>query len=162
LRDLPRQSKVAQVSVSHSFDVDEEAFRGFLAALDGSPPELTTANMNDLFLLCEEFGFASLLSQISDFRSQHAVVDDEARKRVSRVEEQNLQQDRVIGVLQRELSDLRAAHSRLAAESASVEETNKVLEDSVCLLQKEIAELRGGHAREIAALSARLPRRLPV
>jgi hypothetical protein len=95
------------------------------------------------------------LSQISDFRSQHRVVDDEVRKRVSRLEEQSLQQDRGLCLLRRELSDLWAAHSRLAAESAFVGETNKVLKHSLCLLQKELTDLRGAHAREIAALSAR-------
>jgi hypothetical protein len=46
--------------------------------------------MNDLFLLCEEFGFAALLSQVSGFQLPRAVDDGEARKRVSRSEMQNL------------------------------------------------------------------------
>jgi phage host-nuclease inhibitor protein Gam len=97
-----------------------------------------------------------LLSQISEFRSQHAVIDDEARKRVCRVEEQNLQQDRALGILQRELSDVRAAHTRLAAESASLGETTNALDHSLCLLQKEIAALSAQFAQENRALREEL------
>jgi hypothetical protein len=56
--------------------VGEELLRTFLAALDRAAPELTTANLNDLSLLCEGFGFAALLSQISEFRFQRAFVDE--------------------------------------------------------------------------------------
>jgi hypothetical protein len=99
----------------------------FLAAVDDGLAELTREDMNDLFLPCKELAFAALLSQISDFQSQHAFVDDEACKCIPRVEEQNLQQDRALCFLQREFSDLRAADSRLAAKSATLGETNKAL-----------------------------------
>jgi hypothetical protein len=66
----------------------EEVLRMFLVALDGSAPELTTANMNDFSLLCEEFGFVALLSHISEFRLQHTVFDNESRKGVYQIEEQ--------------------------------------------------------------------------
>jgi hypothetical protein len=36
--------------------------------------------------------------------------DDEARKRIFCIEEKNLQQDRALGLLQKENSDLRAVH----------------------------------------------------
>jgi hypothetical protein len=68
--------------------VGGDALQLFLAVVDGTTPEPTTENMNELFLLCEEFGFEALLSTVSDFRSEHAVDDHEARKRVCRVEEQ--------------------------------------------------------------------------
>jgi hypothetical protein len=71
------------------------------------------------------------------------------RKCVSRIEEQSLQQNRTLGLLQKENSDLRAVHSHLAAESASLGETTKALEQLLCLLQMEVAGVR-----KIAALSA--------
>jgi hypothetical protein len=74
--------------------------------------------MNGLFLLCEGFEFAALLSQISEGRLQHVVVDGEARKRVGRIEEQSVQPDRALWLLPNQMADLREAHSRLAAESA--------------------------------------------
>jgi hypothetical protein len=46
--------------------VGGDSLKMFLAALDGTEPELTVENMNDHFLLCQEFGFAALLSQVSD------------------------------------------------------------------------------------------------
>jgi hypothetical protein len=49
--------------------VGEDAFQMFLATLEGTKPELTRENMNEFFLLCEKFGFAALLSQVSDIRS---------------------------------------------------------------------------------------------
>jgi hypothetical protein len=42
------------------------------------------------FFLCEEFRFAALLSQVSEFRLQHTDNDDEIRKSVDRIEKQNL------------------------------------------------------------------------
>jgi hypothetical protein len=59
--------------------------------------------------------------------------------------------------MQREISDLRTAHSRLAAEGASVGATNKVFEDSLCLLQKEVEDFRRAQAREILSSRGRLP-----
>jgi hypothetical protein len=59
----------------------------------GAPAAITTKNMNDLFLPCEEFGFTTLLSLVADLISEHSVVDSEARPRVSGVEERNSEQD---------------------------------------------------------------------
>jgi hypothetical protein len=58
--------------------VSIEVFRIFVVALDAVPPVIATENMNDLFLLCHEFGFTSLLSQVTDFISGHSAVDYEA------------------------------------------------------------------------------------
>jgi hypothetical protein len=114
--------------------VGEEALLMFLATLESTKPELTTGNIDKLFLLCEEFGFTALLSQVSDFRSQHAVVedeaviDDEARKGVYRVEEQNQQQDRAFGLLQQEIADLREEHLReIAGMRAEFAQENRSL-----------------------------------
>jgi hypothetical protein len=65
------------------FPVSVEVSWIFVTALEGAPPAVTTENMNDLFLLCEEFGFASLLSHVTNFISVYSVVDYEVRKRVS-------------------------------------------------------------------------------
>jgi hypothetical protein len=94
-------------------------------------------------------GFAALLSQISEFRFQYAVVDDESRKRLYRIEGQSLQQNRTLGLLQREIWDLRAMHLLLAAESVSLGQTNQAFEQSICLQQIEVADLRGAHARRL-------------
>jgi hypothetical protein len=89
--------------------VSVEAFWIFVAALECALPAITTKNMNDMLLLCEEFGFASLLSQVTAFISGHTVVDSEARKRVSGVEERNTEQERELYLLQKEILDLQEA-----------------------------------------------------
>jgi hypothetical protein len=95
-----------------------------------------------------------LLSHVSEFRLQRTVFDDRASKRVCCIEKQSLQQDRALGLLQMENSNLRAVHSHLAAESASLEEPTKAFEQLLCLLQMEVVDLRGVRAREIGAFSA--------
>jgi hypothetical protein len=74
--------------------VSADAFRTFVAALEGAPPAITTKNMNDLLLLWEEFDFASLLSLVTVLISAHSVIDGEARKRVSDLEEKDRRQTR--------------------------------------------------------------------
>jgi hypothetical protein len=69
--------------------VSVEAFRIFVSVLDGASPAITTKNMNDLLLLCEEFSFASLLFQVTAFISAHLGIDGQPRKRVSDIEEKN-------------------------------------------------------------------------
>jgi hypothetical protein len=86
---------------------------------------------------------AALLSQISDFRLEHGVVDDEARKRNYCVEEQNIQQDRALCLLQKEVSDLQATYLRLAGDNGQLVDENK-----------EVADLREAHVREIASMTA--------
>jgi septal ring factor EnvC (AmiA/AmiB activator) len=105
----------------------------FVAAIEDTPPVLTTENMNDFFILCKEFVFASLLSQVSDFIARHRVADEKARKRISDLEAKNREQDRKLSLLQKDVLDLRRANksqmqdiaeiregrSRLAGENAS-------------------------------------------
>jgi hypothetical protein len=142
--------------VKFQYHIRSRVSKEVLKRLDRSTAELTTANMNNLFLLYEKFAFAAPLLQVSEFQFQHAVIDDEFCKRISQIEEQILQQDREIGLLQREISDLRAVPSHLAAESASLEQTNKALEQLLSLLLMELMDLRGGCAQEIASLKAQL------
>jgi hypothetical protein len=63
--------------------VDEEAFRVFVLALDGTDPTLTTKNPHGLGLLGEEFGFAGLRCKVSAFQLGASVVDDEELRRLS-------------------------------------------------------------------------------
>jgi hypothetical protein len=71
--------------------VSVDVFRIFVAALEGVYLVVTTENMKDLFLLSEEFGFTSLLSQVTDFISVHSVVDSEGPKSARDITEENLQ-----------------------------------------------------------------------
>jgi hypothetical protein len=86
--------------------VSEEAFQVFVSALGGSDLAITTENMNDLVLLCEEFGFAALRSKILAFQELASVIDHEVRRRVGGVEEQNMEQDRNLELLQKEVPEL--------------------------------------------------------
>jgi hypothetical protein len=52
---------------------------------------LTKENMNDVRLLCEEFGLSALLTQVSVFVSAPSVAKDEARKSVRDIAEENFQ-----------------------------------------------------------------------
>jgi hypothetical protein len=45
-------------------------------------------NMNDLLLLCREFGFLSLLSQVSDILAAPQASEDEGRKDLSDILEE--------------------------------------------------------------------------
>jgi hypothetical protein len=92
--------------------VSAEAFQVFVSALGGTDPALAMENMNDLLLLSEEFGFASLLSQVTAFISANSVVDGEARRRVNDLEERNRQQKRKYSLLQKETVDLREVKRR--------------------------------------------------
>jgi hypothetical protein len=60
--------------------VSFEAFKIFVGALEGAAPVVTTENMQDLLLLCTEFGFIGLHSQVTDFISGHSVADYEVRE----------------------------------------------------------------------------------
>jgi hypothetical protein len=93
--------------------VNEEAFPVFLSALHGKDPSLTTENISNLLLLCEEFRFAGLLSMVSELQEWESVVDGEARRWIRDVEEQSLQQDRTVRFLQKEFVELQAACSKL-------------------------------------------------
>jgi FtsZ-binding cell division protein ZapB len=120
--------------------VDPASFEVFISALEGKSPVITPANMNDLFLLSTEFGFANLLSRVSDFIAEHSGVDDETWKRVRDIEDDNLEQNRIIGFLQKDVSDLlNCVHGLL--------EDNAQLKQPLCLLQKEISELRSLNSR---------------
>jgi hypothetical protein len=107
--------------------VSVDVFRIFVAALEGTPPVLTQANMNELLSLCKEFGFTDLLSQVSAFM---AMAEQEG-KDVSHITEENLQ-------IKEAFCPLQGALSRQARETAQ-------LGQSLCLLREALA-------REITAV----------
>jgi hypothetical protein len=119
--------------------------------------------MNDLLLRGEEFGFASLLSQVPTFISAHSVVDGEVRKWVSDLEEKNGQQDREHCLLQKEAVELREANKAQKEEIAALGrrqvKSNKEMSQSRAQFSRGLAS----HAmeqevmkREIAALGRQL------
>jgi hypothetical protein len=100
---------------------------------------LTTTNMTDLRLLCEEFGFASLLTQVSDFISRDSIAEDGTRKGLSNITDENLQSHGCLLPVHQVLSGLRTANLHQAR-------TNESLQQSLGLLQKEIAELQTAYS----------------
>jgi hypothetical protein len=48
--------------------VAADAFRAFVAALEGNAVDLTEGNYAELSQLCEEFGFDGLIAQLSLFQ----------------------------------------------------------------------------------------------
>jgi hypothetical protein len=88
--------------------------------------------MNDLQLLCEEFGFTSLLTQVSDFISTHSVAEEEARKSISGISEENLQIRVVVSRLREGLSGLRTANLPPGGESSLHQEIEQETQDKDC------------------------------
>jgi uncharacterized coiled-coil protein SlyX len=91
-------------------------FRAFLSALTGGAVEMTSANWAPLSLLSEEFGFDSLSASLSAFRPP--VQDEEARSRITDLEERALGRAREIAALQ---ADLARSEANLARLSSAVE-----------------------------------------
>jgi hypothetical protein len=136
--------------------VSVEVFRVFVAALEGALPAITTENMNDLLLLSEEFGFASLLSQVTEYISAHTVVDYEARKRISDLEAKNRQQTRKYCLLQKEAVDLREANKAQKEEILSLGRAQAKSDKEMSELRAQFAREQGATKREIAALGRQL------
>jgi hypothetical protein len=60
-----------------------DAFRAFIAAIEGNAVDITEVNCAELSQLCEEFGFDGLTAQLSMFQPSAALRDAEARRRIS-------------------------------------------------------------------------------
>jgi hypothetical protein len=89
---------------------DSRAATEFVAALEGKVSEISLRNIDDLRVLCSEFGFAELLSALEAFGAAHlhrsdSSIEDESRRRVCDVEEKtgNVSE---ISVLQQAVADL--------------------------------------------------------
>jgi hypothetical protein len=135
-------------------------FRTFVGAIEGTPPVLMTENMNELFLLGQEFGFANLLSQVTSFISEHSVVDSEAPKGATDITEENLQVKGALCPLQKALSGVQNTNFQLARGNESLQQSLSLLQKEVLDLReankvqmRDIAEMREGRAREAAELS---------
>jgi hypothetical protein len=99
--------------------MSKEAFRVVVSALGGMEPALMTKNVNDLRLLCEEFGFAALRSKVSAFEMWALVCDGEARTGLRDVTESALQVTRPICLMDQSIMNLRAANSCQTARNQS-------------------------------------------
>jgi hypothetical protein len=128
--------------------VSLDSFQVFVAALEGSVPEITMLNASHLLSLCQEFGFHSLLSKVSDFLSGFSAVDEEARDLASGIEEQDIQQDHELAMLRCDvntllsmLSDLREANSHQSAELSRQFAALSDIDDSSAAGESEIASV---------------------
>jgi hypothetical protein len=140
--------------------VSVEVFRMFVGAIEGTPPVLMTENMNDLFLLGQEFSFVSLLSQVTSFISEHSVVDSEAAKVATDITEENQQVKETPCSLQKALSEVQTMNFQLARGDESLQRSLSLLQKEVLDLReankvqmRDIAEMREGRSREAAELS---------
>jgi hypothetical protein len=89
--------------------VPVEIFREFISALDDGAITITSANVAGLSLLCAEFGFEALATQLSEFRSPAQTTDAEARARIAVLEERELERACDTAALQAEVARLWAA-----------------------------------------------------
>lgn len=96
--------------------MSEDAFHVFVSALGGMDLFLTTRNMDDLRLLCEEFGFTNLVTCVMDFILAHPVVEDETRKGVSDIVAENFQIKGSLFPLQEARSGLGTVNLHLAGK----------------------------------------------
>jgi hypothetical protein len=92
LTSCPKFEKVKLLPYRVRSAVSEEAFKVFVSVIGGTDPALTNENINDMLVLCEEFGFVALRSKVSVFEMRASVVDKEVRRRMSGVLDGNLDQ----------------------------------------------------------------------
>jgi hypothetical protein len=121
------------------------------------------ANLNDLFCSARSSGVRRVCRRfrISGRSTQLSITKPAGG--ACHVEEQNLQQDRALGFLQKEVADMREGHSReITALSAQFAQENHALreeqESSESSREQEIAALR----REQDGLRNQFARKLPV
>jgi hypothetical protein len=132
--------------------VSAEAFQVFVSTFEGAPPAITTKNKNDLLLLSEEFGFASLHFQVTSFISEHRGADDEAGKVVNDITEENLQIKEALFPLRGALSGLRIANLQMAAlqeASLRLSEENRTLRQQFAAAGQVRMKLEKGHDKKL-------------
>jgi hypothetical protein len=122
-----------------------EVFRIFVAILEGAPPAVTTKNMNGLFLLCNEFGFTRLLSEVSDYNSAHSVVDSQGPNGTRDITGEKLQ-------IKEALCPVKEALSGVIKVNMNLARGNESLQQSLCLSKKEALDLREAEMRDIAEI----------
>jgi hypothetical protein len=118
-QDHPRMLEQTKYEVEGT--VDLQVFAEFVPALEGRRPETNPRNIGTPWSLCSKFGFEELLSArgvFGMFRPNAGVssIEDEFRRRVRDIEENKLQNQRLLVYCSRKLSISRA-NSRLAAEN---------------------------------------------
>jgi hypothetical protein len=136
-------------------------FRSFLEAVKGKDIEITSENFSGLSHLCAVFGFWSLSSKLSAFRDSPSFkdsADEEARSRISALEERDSQQERLPAAVEAKLSQV----AQLPAELARIEAAQRQLSREVEAMREEakadVAALRSevSHLKKAADAAERL------
>jgi hypothetical protein len=120
---------LSSLSYSVRSEVDPDAFKTFVAGLNGEAIEITPDNFSDLSLLCREFGHRSLLAQLvrvsgsPDFKMkdlQEAILKHENEMNIFREfgRRLDLSESRIEAILC-EVSGLRTALSTVTTEMKS-------------------------------------------
>jgi cell division protein FtsB len=148
-------------------EVDPATFQAFARAISGDFPQVTSANVADLSLLCSEFGFTSLSQRVAAFlREQRPAPEGpDAAQLVEDMREQLFGHERTMSLLQKEnhrlqaeVADLRAAVAELAARP-SITDVKKELDAAIgrglATVAKRIADEIARISTTQAALSAK-------
>jgi hypothetical protein len=99
----------AFASSPYRWPVPLDAFRQSAQAIEDRAAEVMNQNVSSLAQLCGEFGFRSLSSKLSAFRSSRSCTDSadaEARSRISGLEERVWRPERRLASLETKLSPL--------------------------------------------------------
>jgi hypothetical protein len=124
------QSNLALAAAPYAIKsaVTVEVFRQFVAALEDSAIEITSANVTGLTLLSSEFGFESLSTRLSEFRSSldcttpGQTTDPQVWLRIAALEEGAMQRDRAIESLRTESqAQAEQTESAIARLSATID-----------------------------------------
>jgi hypothetical protein len=83
--------------------VSVPAFREFVSALEGKCPEITSANVEGLSLLCDEFGFEALTAQLLSISRLSAPSDADARVLICELDSRVLESARELSASQAEV-----------------------------------------------------------
>lgn len=113
--------------------VRPESFQTFLDAIGGASAKITSHNVSELELLCQEFAFTDLTVKVADYLSEHAAIDVDARRDVELLREGQLQHER-------ELSDLRQ-------DGCGREVSIAAMQSDVSALRRQVDEFHGQIAR---------------
>jgi hypothetical protein len=124
--------------------VSPEVFNLFLKAVEGQEIKISNDNITGLSLLCDEFGFTALASQLLAFRAQNAIdetVSAEIICRLGDLEERLSYQERAFSSLQNAVSRLSAQIATelppLVTLSASTRADITALSQSVDAIRRE-------------------------
>jgi hypothetical protein len=97
-----------------------DVFQQFIGAVEGEAVKVTNQNFSSLTQLCDKFGFQTLSSKVSAFRNSPEFkdsADDEARSKISGLEERVSQQERRIAALEADMSQMRLSLAELISNA---------------------------------------------